>query len=118
MVDGTSVGVELLKGELPQARRGRGRTDGYRRGRQGGRGDDRDDGQRRSRPYHSRQGVSTPCRWTRGPAGNKAIINSRRRSDSGIAVHQRVQVEMRPEGGKGVGEPDHQAAKGRMRPDQ
>ena len=44
----------------------------------------RNDGQRRSRPWDSRRGVSTPCGWRKGPAGSQTMINSWRRSARGI----------------------------------
>ena len=51
--------------------------DGYCHGRLGGKSGGRSHGQRRSRPWDSWRVDSPSSGWMRGPAGLKAIINSR-----------------------------------------
>ena len=84
VADGTSGGGGSLKKRsshrLGAVAAGR---NGYRQGRRSCRSRGRNDGQRRSWPWDPRRGVSTPCRWTRGPAGPETIINSKWRSASG-----------------------------------
>ena len=49
----------------------------HRRDGRGGRGKGRGRGRTRPWPWGSRRGVSPPSRWSRGPAGPKAIVDSR-----------------------------------------
>ena len=82
VVDGTSAGDRSLERGVPTGS-ARSLPDGMCTVGAGSRSRGRYDGQRRSRPWDSRRDVSTPCGWTRGPAGPETIINSRRRSGTG-----------------------------------